>query len=160
MLHKSFLSNLGFSGCVVLGLISSPAFAQTSPLKAEMQVYEILDVKKQTKKLLKETDKVKPNTRLEYRVTYTNTSNASLKNLKMNLPIPAHVTYTGQAFPKNVYASTDGVNFAKAPLKRTENGKQIAVPLAEYRALQWEINEFKAKQNVNVSAQVRVNAAE
>lgn len=70
------------------------------------------------------------------------------------------MTYTGQSVPKDTYASLDGKSFAKAPLTRMENGKKVNVPLREYRALQWNVNELKPKQKISVSAQVRVNASE
>lgn len=142
----------------VLG-ISNLAYANDAPLKAEMKVFQV-DAGKKNKKELKATDQVKPKDVLEYRVDYSNTSAGDLKNLKLNFPLPAQVTYLGQSFPKNAYASTDGVNFSKAPLERVVNGKKVKVPLNEYRVLQWHIAELKAKQKVSISAQVKVNASE
>lgn len=146
------LSNL------VLGA-SNLAYANDAPLKAEMKVFQV-DAGKNNKKELKATDQVKPKDVLEYRVDYSNVSSNSLKNLKLNLPLPESVTYTGQSVPKDTYASLDGKSFAKAPLTRIENGKKVNVPLREYRALQWNVNELKPKQKNSVSAQVRVNASE
>lgn len=139
-------------------LMSSAAIAQENPLKAEMSVYQV-NLEKNQKIKSQQTDTTKPNDVLEYQVEYTNTAAQSLQKVNLTLPIPAFVTYTGVSQPvKDFYASTDGQNFAKAPLTRVVNGKRVNVPFSEYRALQWKINEFKPKQKIVVSAQVRVNA--
>jgi hypothetical protein len=147
-----FLSSLSIMGA------THGAAANIQPLVAEMKVFEV-EAKQKGQKQLKATDQVKPNSVLEYRVDYSNVSSNSLKNLKLNLPLPEYVTYTGQSAPKDTYASLDGKSFAKAPLTRIENGKKVNVPLREYRALQWNLSELKPKQKVTVSAQVRVNAS-
>lgn len=135
---------------------SGLSFAETSPLVANMKVFSV-NSSNESKKELKATDEVKPNSLLEYQVTYSNQSAKSLNSLKLNLPLPAHVTYNGKSFPMNTYASTDGIHFAKAPLTRLEKGKKVNVPLNEYRVLQWNVTELKAKQKTVISAQVRVN---
>lgn len=142
-----------------VGGASSAVNANSNPLEAQMKVFQVEENKKPPKEL-KATDQVKPNSTLEYRVIYLNTSANSLKNLKLNLPLPEHVTYTGQSMPKDTYASLDGKAFAKAPLTRMENGKKVNVPLREYRVLQWSVSELKPKQKITVSAQVKVNASE
>lgn len=144
----------------ILMIFSSVSFAADHPLTAEMQVLEVTEGTHQVKKVLSPTAKIKPNSLLEYKVDYSNVSKNSLKALKLNLPIPEHVTYIGTSAPKNAFASVDGVNFEKAPLTRVVNGKKVMVPLNEYRALQWQVNELKPKQTISVHAQVRVNAAE
>ena len=134
------------------------SFANDQPLVADMKVFQI-DANLKAKKELKVTDQVKPKALLEYKVEYSNKSNQSLKNLKLNLPLPNDVTYTGQSLPQGGSASTDGKVFAKAPLTRLENGKKVNIPLSEYRALQWNVTELKAKQKITVSAQVQVNTS-
>ncbi|TCB53369.1 hypothetical protein E0H84_11590 [Acinetobacter terrestris] len=134
------------------------ASTDNQPLVADMKVFQV-ETNQKVKKELKATDQVKPKALLEYKVEYSNISNQSLKNLKLNLPLPADVTYTGQSLPKDAYASVDGKNFAKAPLTRMENGKKVNVPLVEYRVLQWNVSELKPKQKIIVSAQVQVNTS-
>lgn len=133
--------------------------AKTETLIADMKVFK-LEKSQKVKKELKATDSVKPKELLEYNVKYSNVSGQTLKNLKLNLPLPQHVTYTGQSLAGETYASIDGKNFAKAPLTRIENGKRVNVPLQEYRVLQWHVTELKAQQKTVISAQVRVNAPE
>ena len=133
--------------------------ANGQPLVAELKVFEV-DAQKKSKKVLSTTDQVKPKATLEYSVEYANVSNKALKNLKLNLPLPDFVSYTGLSSPKDVYASLDGKHFEKAPLTRVENGKKVQIPLSEYRALQWSVSELKPKQKIVVNAQARVNGAE
>ena len=151
-LHKK-ASLLLFAGALV-----NFSYAGTEALTADMKVYKVDQINKKNE--LKPSDQVKPKELLEYKVEYSNISSNSLKNLKLNLPIPDYVTYTGQSTPKNTYASIDGKIFEKTPLTRVENGKRVNVPLNEYRVLQWDVNELKAKQKITVSAQVRVNASQ
>lgn len=134
------------------------SFANSQALIADMKVFQI-EANQKVKKELKVTDQVKPKALLEYEVEYSNISSQSLKNLKLNLPLPADVAYTGQSLPKDAYASVDGKSFAKVPLTRMENGKKVNVPLAEYRVLQWNVSELKPKQKIIVSAQVQVNTS-
>lgn len=150
-LHKK-ASLLLFAGALV-----NFSYAGTEALTADMKVYKVDQINKKNE--LKPSDQVKPKELLEYKVEYSNVSSQSLKNLKLNLPLPNYVTYTGQSLPKDTYASVDGKNFAKAPLTRLENGKKVNVPLNEYRVLQWNVNELKPKQKITVSAQVRVNTS-
>jgi hypothetical protein len=159
MFVQKILSKTACAG-IMLAAFSQFTYAETSPLKAEMNVFKVTDVKKNTKKELKATDQVKPKEVLEYQVNYSNVSSDKLKGLKLNLPIPTHVSYIGTSSPNNAFASVDGVNFEKAPLTRVVNGKKVMVPLNEYRALQWQVNELKPKQKISVHAQVRVNASE
>ena len=138
--------------------LTTYSFANSQALIADMKVFQIEENQK-VKKELKATDQVKPKALLEYKVEYSNVSSQSLKNLKLNLPLPTDVTYTGQSFSKDTYASIDGKSFTKAPLTRIENGKKVNIPLAEYRVLQWNVSELKPKQKITVSAQVQVNTS-
>jgi hypothetical protein len=161
MLNKTYLPIVSaFCTSTVLLFASAVVHANNNSLNAQMHVFQIIDASKNIQKELKADDQVKPNSVLEYRVDYSNISSASLKNLKLNLPLPAQVSYLGQSFPANAYASTDGVTFAKAPLEKVVNGKKVKVPLSEYRVLQWNVSELKAKQKVSISARVKVNAPE
>ncbi|MBU3848734.1 MAG: hypothetical protein H9855_17580 [Candidatus Acinetobacter avistercoris] len=151
------VSSIPLSLLLLTGL-TTQTFADSQALIADMKVFQI-EVNQKVKKELKTTDQVKPKALLEYQVEYSNVSSQSLKNLKLNLPLPVDVTYTGQHLPQNIYASIDGKNFAKAPLTRMENGKKVNVPLTEYRVLQWNLSELKPKQKTIISAQVQVNTS-
>ena len=104
------------------------------------------------------SDVTKPKDIIEYRATYTNNTAGTIKGLKATLPIPADTQYTGTSTPAGAFASTDGINFAVAPLKKTVNGKTVNVPLKDYRALQWQVAELPSKKSVTVTAQTKVNS--
>lgn len=161
MNHKIYspLKSVYFAPALLVLSSMATVHAESNPISAKMYVFQIVDASNNSKKQLKETDQVKPNSVLEYRVDYSNNSANDLKNLKLNLPLPKFVTYTGHSLPKDTYASLDGKVFAKAPLTRVENGKKVNIPLSEYRVLQWNVRELKPKQKFSVSAQVRVNTS-
>lgn len=108
-------------------------------------------------------EKTNPGDVIEYSAAYANNGKVAVKNLSGVLPIPKGVTYVlGSAKPAAVYASTDGVNFALAPLKRKvrdANGveKEVAVPLSEYTTLRWSLGTLEPQKQVYVSARMQLN---
>lgn len=152
----------GLTLCLMMG------FSATHVALAESKVKEPVSIQlKAFKKIVDSKGKVqfissdmtKPKDIIEYRATYTNNTTGGIKGLKATLPIPADTQYTGTHSPAGALASTDGINFAAIPLKKTVNGKAIEIPLKDYRALQWQIAELPAKKSVTVVAQTKVNAA-
>jgi uncharacterized repeat protein (TIGR01451 family) len=115
------------------------------------------------KEVLSSADKVAPGDLLIYQVVYQNNGKSLLKQLTATLPLPIGTTYVAEsARPANVTASLDGKEFAVMPLKRLvkkADGKfeEQAIPLAEYRALRWELGTLAEKNKVEVSARARVN---
>jgi len=109
-------------------------------------------------KTTKEPVSVKPNDVIEYRATYTNNTTGKIKNLAATLPIPVETQFLAKSQPENAEASTDGTHFAPMPLKRKESNQMVNVPLKDYRALRWTIEELPAGKSVTVSAQTRVNS--
>lgn len=101
----------------------------------------------------------KPNDVIEYRATYTNNTDKTIKGLQATLPIPPDTQFLAKSSPAQAQASTDGVNFAAMPLKRKVGGQTVNVPLQEYRALRWTIAELPAGKSVVVTAQTRVSSA-
>ena len=91
---------------------------------------------------------------IQYKANYTNTINQNIDDLLVTLPIPANMTFNGEAYPASAQASTDGKNYADMPLMRKVNGKLVKTPLSEYRSLRWNIKLLPAKK----SAAVALNA--
>ena len=91
---------------------------------------------------------------IQYKATYTNTINQDIKELEVVLPIPANMTFTGEASPASAQASIDNKNYADMPLMRKVNGKMVKVPYSEYKSLRWNIKLLPAKK----SAAVALNA--
>lgn len=88
---------------------------------------------------------------IQYKATYTNSINKDISDLAVTLPIPANMTFNGEAYPASAQASTDGKNYADMPLMRKVNGKLVKTPLSEYRSLRWNIKLLPAKKSANVS---------
>jgi hypothetical protein len=151
---------------LTLGLIAGLAathatWAQSKvkePVSIELQAFK-KTVDSKGKIQFVSSDVTKPKDVIEYRATYTNNTAGSISGLKATLPIPADTKYTGISSPAGALASTDGINFAATPLKKTVNGKVVEVPLKDYRALQWQVASLPSKKAVTVTAQTKVNAA-
>lgn len=139
------------------------AGAAKAPVSVELQAFKVVrdaDGREQ----LQSAARAKPGDVLEYRAVYANHSQKEVKNLQATLPIPtATQVLLDSASPKGVSASSDGRNFAPAPLMQTVTlpggVKQVrALPMSAYRALRWPVGTLAAGQNVVVRARVRLNA--
>ena len=94
---------------------------------------------------------------IQYKAIYTNTINKDINDLMVTLPIPANMTFTGDAMPPTAQASTDDKNYADMPLMRKVDGKVVKVPFSEYRSLRWNIKLLPAKKSATVSLNTIVN---
>lgn len=94
---------------------------------------------------------------IQYKATYTNTINKDINDLMVTLPIPANMTFTGEANPASAQASIDGKNYADMPLMRKVDGKMIKIPYSEYRTLRWNIKLLPAKKAAAVALNTIVN---
>lgn len=156
---KPLLSLCFFAASLVLGqaaLAQSPAV--TSSLVA--QKVEMLD----GKAVFKPAAQGNPGDVIEYSGTYRNVSAASVSKLQATVPVPPGTIFIADsAQPARAQASTDNTRFAPMPLMRTvkqPDGKERmeAVPLAEYRALRWEIGSLAAGSSTVVSLRVHIDA--
>jgi uncharacterized repeat protein (TIGR01451 family) len=109
-------------------------------------------------------DKVSPGDLLEYKVRYVNKGVGPAKNLVVTLPIPAGLELAAATdTPKAALASLDGQRFEPMPIKRAvkqADGKEILqdVPLSQYRALRWQVEQLDAGKSANFSARARVES--
>ena len=94
---------------------------------------------------------------IQYKANYTNTINKDINDLMVTLPIPANMTFTGEANPASAQASTDGKNYADMPLMRKVDGKMVKIPYSEYRTLRWNIKLLPAKKSAAVALNTTVN---
>ena len=88
---------------------------------------------------------------IQYKATYTNTIKQDINDLQVTLPIPANMTFNGEAMPTSAQASIDGKNYADMPLMRKVDGKLVKIPLSEYRTLRWDIKLLPAKKSAAVA---------
>lgn len=146
---------------LMMGMAATSAMAAPNnakePVSIELKAFKkTVDTKGKVKFVAAE--ETKPKDIIEYRATYTNNTAGAIKGLKATLPVPADTQYIGVSSPAGALASTDGVNFAAMPLKKTVNGKTVEVPLKDYRALQWQVVELASKKSITVTAQTKVNS--
>jgi len=88
---------------------------------------------------------------IQYKANYLNTINKDIQDLAVVLPIPANMTFTGEASPASAQASTDGKNYMDMPLMRKVNGKMVKIPFSEYRTLRWNIKLLPAQKSAAVA---------
>lgn len=88
---------------------------------------------------------------IQYKATYSNIINKDIKDLTVVLPIPANMTFTGEASPASAQASIDGKNYADMPLLRKVDSKLMKIPYSEYRTLRWDIKLLPAQKSAAVA---------
>lgn len=94
---------------------------------------------------------------IQYRVIYSNIINKDIKDLAIVLPVPANMTFTGEAYPSSAQASIDGRNYGDIPLMRKVEGKMVKIPFSEYRTLRWNIKLLPAQKSAAVALNMIVN---
>ena len=149
--------------CIVLAclLTAGAVFAQAPTVTSSLtaQRVEMVDGKSQ----LKPAADGKPGDVIEYTGNYRNTGAAPVAQLQAVVPVPVGTTLiAGSVMPAAAQASTDGTTFAAMPLMRSvrqADGSQrrVAVPLADYRAVRWDIGALPAAGNTAVSLRVRID---
>lgn len=78
---------------------------------------------------------------VEYRGYLTNNSPDRIRNMKVTMNIPANMELvsTSDVEPIRAFGSMDGVNFQYMPLKTNMNGVLQNLPMAYYKAIQWDV---------------------
>lgn len=116
------------------------------------------------KAVLRPAAQGRPGDVIDYSSTYRNGGTAVAAKLLATVPVPVGTTFiAGSAAPAAAQASTDGVRFAPMPLTRLvklASGAERAepVPLAEYRALRWDVGTLAAGASAVVGLRVRIDA--
>jgi uncharacterized repeat protein (TIGR01451 family) len=142
------------------------AFTLYLPLQAELKsvlvAHKIVMADGAEQKL--PADKAKPGDVVEYVAEYQNTDKRPVKDVLAKLPIPSGMEYLPDtASPAEIMASTDDVNFAAVPLKRSVRGAdgkmiQQLVPYSEYRSLRWNLGEIPGGASKTVQARMKIKA--
>jgi uncharacterized repeat protein (TIGR01451 family) len=138
------------------------ASAQEPDLKVTLAARKVtVDAGKET---LTAADKAKPGEIIQYEASYQNDGTSAVRHVGAVVPIPAGLTLVANsANPVAAEASLDGKNFSPAPLVRavkTETGatEDRPVPLSEYRALRWTLEEVSPGTTTTVKLRARVAA--
>jgi uncharacterized repeat protein (TIGR01451 family) len=149
-----------FSAAMVL--TSASTFAKTEGSQVEGTLEQNRIVMVDGKESLASADKVSPGDILLYKVRYSNKGATAANNLVVTLPIPKGLEYQASAdLPKAALASLDGERFEAIPIKRPvkiADGQEALkeVPLSQYRALRWTVDQLQGGKSVSFFARARV----
>ena len=144
---------------MLTALISAAVFSiaqAADALKMELQASKITKSANGKESYVAASD-AKTGETVQYRAVYTNVIEQPISDVAVTLPIPANMTFTGEAKPSSAQATVDGKNYADMPLMRKVNGKVVKIPLSEYKALRWNIKLLPAKKSADVSLNTIVN---
>jgi uncharacterized repeat protein (TIGR01451 family) len=138
-----------------------PAFAAEGPLSARLEAYRVVTDAHGAERLAPDST-ARPSDVVEYRTTYRNSSPKALRQVAATLPVPTGFVYVSGTATRGVLASLDGVTFAAVPLTRRIKGAAgneitVPVPLAEYRALRWNLGDMPANSTRVVTARMRMD---
>lgn len=148
-----------FIPLLLTALVSTAFFSSaqaTDTLKMELQANKITKNSDGKSSYVAASD-AKTGETVQYRAIYTNVIEQPISDVTVTLPIPANMTFTGDAKPMSAQATVDGKNYADMPLMRRVNGKVVKIPLSEYKALRWNIKWLPASKAVDVSLNTIVN---
>ncbi|MDV6375748.1 hypothetical protein [Deinococcus arenicola] len=164
------------AAALTLALVLVPALAQTaaaqnSPLRITGSTLLVTEVQEDGKTVEKLTDTanrgVSPGNLLQLQQRVENVSRMPVKQLKLDMAVPAATTFTGQQCDvPDVKAlfSIDGKAFAAEPLKKfvtiTENGqdikKEVTVSPSEYTNVRWQMPDLKGGATATCSLRATV----
>lgn len=146
---------------LVSAALSLSAHAGNTRLTSELKVASVVK-QADGSEALASAQSVKPGDLLQYSTVHTNPTPRAVSRLVASLPIPAGTEWVAAGtLPSTVSASLDGKVFAPVPLMRKSrraDGQwvEVAVPLAEYRALRWPEQQLAAGASFTTAARVRV----
>lgn len=153
---------LALAGCAML--CSTPARADPSSLSSTLQVHRVV-VQADGSEALQPAMAVHPGDVLQYATVFSNPGARPVQNLQASLPIPPGTELVAASIqPRAVLASLDGKVFLPMPLMRKTRRADgqwvdVAVPLAEIRALRWPEQPLAAGASLRTSARVRISGA-
>lgn len=147
---------------VCLLFVCASATAQTQPeVLTELSATRIVGSGAAEKREPAAT--ARPGDILEYRVRYSNSGKAKVRQLEITLPVPVGMIYVADSSrPEAAKASVDGIAYQPIPLKRTvikKDGSAVeqSVPLTEYRFLRWKSQDLEAGRKLEVSARMKID---
>lgn len=145
-----------------LALSSATAFSAEQPLVTVSLSSHRVSKNASGTESIHSGESAKPGEILEYRAIYKNSGKAAAGSLQGTLPVPDEMEFVpDSALPAGVLASTDGKNYAVAPLTRKvklANGTLVnrEVPVAEYRSLRWNLKDLSPGTSVTVRARMKI----
>jgi hypothetical protein len=156
--------------CLLLTLLmlaALPARAD-APRGAVVQLKAYRIVALQTAKGVRETleplNELRPGDTVEYEAAYVNGTGQTVHDVHLTIPVPeGGLVYKGATSLPPQAATLDGKQYAALPLTRVEteaNGQRVArpVPLAEYKALRWNLGDVPSGTTRIVRARMQLPA--
>lgn len=131
-----------------------------SPLKINLVAKKVVSI--DGKEKLVSADKARPGEIIQYEASYQNSGTEPVRSVGAILPVPAGlILVQDSAKPAAPEASLDGKTFQPVPLTRQAidaSGTTVnqPVPLAEYRALRWNLDEVPVGGTSTVTLRARV----
>ncbi|HVC16306.1 MAG TPA: hypothetical protein VNE18_03305 [Rhodanobacter sp.] len=162
MRHASYpsLSHL-LCVAIIAAAAWTPAAWSAPVVTSQLQVQQV--VSEQGHERLQPAAAARPGDLLQYRAVYRNSGDAAAGRLLARVPVPAGTTLVANSIqPAGAEASTDGTHFAPLPLMRSvagKNGKphREPVPVADIRAVRWNLGTLAPGQSASVELRVRIN---
>ncbi|CAM3681773.1 hypothetical protein [Deinococcus frigens] len=169
------MKNTHITTSLVAALLAAPllaqsAGAQNSPLKVTATTLLVSVVQADGKTVEELTDTanrgVSPGNLLQLQQRVENTSRTPVRQLKLNMAVPAATSFIGQQCDipgVTALFSVDGKTYAAEPLKKfvtvTEDGqdvkKEVTVNPSEYTNVRWQLPELKG--GATVTCFIRAN---
>lgn len=78
---------------------------------------------------------------LEYQGLFTNNSPERVRSMEVSLTIADGLELIGGIHPRFPYASIDGNRFVRSPIRANVGGQVQELPLSQYKALRWTIED-------------------
>jgi len=157
---RDFLRKAGFRVSLLFILPLSPLAQGPADVRVNLTAKRVAVT--DGEESLVSAEKAKPGEVIQYEAVYKNDGDAAVRNIAATVPIPAGLAFVeGSTKPPAAEASLDGKTFAPIPLTKevkTEAGvlEKKLVPVAEYRALRWVINELPAGEATTVLLRARM----
>jgi uncharacterized repeat protein (TIGR01451 family) len=141
-------------------LLGTTIFAQAPDVRVELAAKKVVTT--EGRESLVPADKAKPGDIIQYEAVYRNDGKAAAKNVAATVPVPAGLALIEKSDkPSAELASLDGKNFSAVPLMRDVKNQagvveKKPVPLAEYRAVRWNLPELAPGKTATVALRAQV----
>jgi uncharacterized repeat protein (TIGR01451 family) len=145
---------------------AAPAAPAASPLASELQAFLVVPATDTAPETLRPVEKVEPGQIVEYKLTYTNRSDAPLRTIGIDGPVPAEVVFVADSArqPEGqpvLYSVDGGITFSAPPVKykkQLADGSivdAIATP-DQYNRLRWVVPVLAPGASIELVYRVRV----
>lgn len=111
---------------------------QTSPQPATAKPTTQISIASETLTPITPATPIAKGSVIEYQVFFDNVGGQRIRSANLTLDIPAGLELVSVS-GDNVFASVDGKQFARMPLRTQMNGQITELPLFYYRNLRWQV---------------------